>query len=141
MPAIQDNDFNLGESVAILHYLGRKGVMKSLYPAEEDLLARMNEYLEWQHLNTRANCSTYFLHYWLKPLMSNKPADEGKGKEIRKRMEKTLDEIENLWIGDKKFIAGDKLTAADIFAACELEQPSKRFKHNLKSISKNYFNL
>lgn len=41
-------------------------------------------------------------------------------------MNKTLDEIEQIWLdnGKKNYIAGgDKISVADIVAVCELEQP------------------
>lgn len=38
-------------------------------------------------------------------------------------MESCLDDIENLWLSQGKFIAGDEITVADLFAACEIEQP------------------
>lgn len=35
-----------------------------------------------------------------------------------------LDQIEELWLSQgRKYIAGDDISVADIFAACELEQP------------------
>lgn len=58
-------------------------------------------------------------------MLNGKAPDAKKGDEIRKRMEKTLDDFELIWLKENKFLAGDKLTAADIWAACELEQPSK----------------
>lgn len=39
-------------------------------------------------------------------------------------MEIDLNLIENLWLKDTKFLAGNNLTAADIFGACEIEQIS-----------------
>ena len=40
-------------------------------------------------------------------------------------METTIKQIEQIWLdnGNKKFILGDKISVADIFACCELEQP------------------
>lgn len=128
LPAIQDNQFNLSESIAILHYLDRKQEypgLKALYPDNIQQKALIDEYLEWQHLNTRSNCAFYFIYNWLLPMMSGKAPEPKKGEQILKRMEKTLDDLENIWLKENKFLTGDKLTAADIWAACELEQPSK----------------
>lgn len=36
-----------------------------------------------------------------------------------------LDKIEELWLSQGKYIVGDQLTVADLFAACEIEQPRK----------------
>lgn len=40
-------------------------------------------------------------------------------------MEKSLDTLENVWLNssDRKFLASEEISFADILAACELEQP------------------
>ena len=40
-------------------------------------------------------------------------------------METCLEEMERIWLknGEKDFIAGGKISVADILAACEMEQP------------------
>ncbi|CAG2068140.1 unnamed protein product, partial [Timema podura] len=63
VPVIVDGNFPLTESVAILRYLCReKNVTDHWYPRDSKLQAKVDEYLEWQHLDTRLNCSTYFLN-------------------------------------------------------------------------------
>ncbi|KAF5271254.1 hypothetical protein FQR65_LT10558 [Abscondita terminalis] len=39
------------------------------------------------------------------------------------RMVDCINDFEALWLSSGPYIAGDTLTAADIWAACELEQP------------------
>lgn len=34
-----------------------------------------------------------------------------------------LDQIENIWLKDKAFLANKEISVADIVAACEIEQP------------------
>lgn len=68
------------------------------------------------------------------PMLMGKVPEPEKAKQILQRMEATLDDLENIWLKDRKFLAGDKLTAADIWAACELEQPSK-----LKGVTRMVF--
>lgn len=41
-----------------------------------------------------------------------------------KNLQKALNELEELWTGTE-YIAGDKLTIADVFAACDIEQTSE----------------
>jgi len=49
-------------SVGILRYLCReKNVQGHWYPEDSKLQAKVDEYLEWQHLDTRLNCSMYFM--------------------------------------------------------------------------------
>jgi glutathione S-transferase len=50
-------------SVGILRYLCReKNVEDRWYPADSKQQAKVDEYLEWQHLDTRLSCATYFQH-------------------------------------------------------------------------------
>lgn len=45
--------------------------------------------------------------------------------ELQNEMENNLKLVENVWLKDKDFLTGNKLTAADLFGACEIEQTSK----------------
>uniref|UniRef100_T1HZZ7 GST N-terminal domain-containing protein n=1 Tax=Rhodnius prolixus TaxID=13249 RepID=T1HZZ7_RHOPR len=61
VPVIDDNGFILTESIAILRYLCReRPVPDHWYPKNSQLRARVDEYLEWQHNETRAHCALYF---------------------------------------------------------------------------------
>lgn len=58
-------------------------------------------------------------------MLSGNPPDE---KTVAKRMRDmlvTLDKLENVWLKDKPFLTGDKISIADILGACEIEQPRK----------------
>lgn len=129
VPVIDDNGFKLAESVAILHYLDRKHEfpgLKTLYPESINEKALVDEYLQWQHLNTRANCAMYFIYHWMLPMLNGSVPEAKKSRDITARMERTLDDLENIWLKEgQRFLTGDRLTAADIWAACELEQPSE----------------
>ena len=72
----------------------------------------MDEYLHWQHMNTRVACVSYFkvicffpvirVHFiyiplqakWLTPVFTQKLPDEKKVAQRFKAMSKTLDDIE-----------------------------------------------
>lgn len=95
----------------------------SIYPSELKARAQVDEYLEWQHNNTRLTCAMYFQLMWLLPKMFGKESNAKQIAESKKRMEACLDQIENIWLADNKFIVGNTLSAADVFAACEIEQP------------------
>lgn len=48
-------------SVAILRYLCKEfTVANHWYPKDSKAQAKVDEYLEWQHLNTRLCCASYF---------------------------------------------------------------------------------
>lgn len=94
-----------------------------LYPSDLRSQAQVDEYLEWQHNNTRATCAHFFQLVWLRPKFFGAEVNPKQVAGAKKLMESCLDTIENTWLADKKFITGNTMTAADIFAACEIEQP------------------
>lgn len=128
VPAIVDNGFQLSESVAIFRYLANRNKIEDhWYPKDDQVRARIDEYLEWQHVNTRQTCAQYFILKFLKPrTIGHSAGDEHIIASAEKQMNKTLDQIENLWLQPGKFISGnDQMSFADVLAACEIEQPSK----------------
>lgn len=126
VPVIKDGDFILTESVAMFRYLAReKSVADHWYPSDSKAQAKVDEYLEWQHLNTRMMCAGYFIERWLKPMMTKK-FNEKSVAATKKTMEACLDDFERVWLegGKKKYVVGDKISVADILAVCEMEQPT-----------------
>lgn len=129
VPAIVDKDFKLSESVAIFRYLSAKNeIADNWYPQDLQLRGRIDEYLEWQHANTRMTCSYYFILKYLKPRTTGKePGDDQVVMSSLRQMEDTLDTMEDLWLSDKPntFVGGlEQISFADLLAVCELEQPS-----------------
>ncbi|XP_059618282.1 glutathione S-transferase theta-1 [Phlebotomus argentipes] len=123
VPCINDNGFKLSESVAIVRYLASKhNIPDNWYPTDAKKQAQVDEYLEWQHNNTRISCALYFQLLWLKPLMTGKKPTPEAVAEHQKRVEDTLNVIENVWLAKTPFLAGNEVTVADIWAACEIEQ-------------------
>ena len=59
------------------------------------------------------------------PIMADKPINKEELEKFWTRMNKTLDQIEQIWLdnGKNQYILGDKISVADIVAVCELEQP------------------
>lgn len=73
VPCIDDNGFKLSESVAIFRYLAHENKDKfedNWYPVDVKKRALVDEYMEWQHNNTRMTCAMFFQTKWLIPLMS-----------------------------------------------------------------------
>ncbi|KAJ8971842.1 hypothetical protein NQ317_001555 [Molorchus minor] len=61
VPFIHDGNFRLTETVGILRYLTREYPTEDhWYPNDSKQQAKVDEYLEWQHLNTRLFCASYF---------------------------------------------------------------------------------
>lgn len=124
VPVIEHNGFKLTESVAIMRYLAREfPVADHWYPRDSRRQARVDEYLEWQHNNTRFHCAMYFQVKWLHPILAGEPPKERRVQSFEKRMVECLDNIENLWLGKSEFLAGKEISVADILGVCELEQP------------------
>ena len=127
MPCAQVDGKPLVESLAIMRYLAStQPIEDHWYPKDPYSRAKVDEYLEWQHNNTRLNCVMYFQTKWLIPSMTQSSPNEKRVQSFKGKMETNLQEIENIWLdgGKKNFIAGDELSVADIWACCELEQPS-----------------
>uniref|UniRef100_A0A023F806 glutathione transferase n=1 Tax=Triatoma infestans TaxID=30076 RepID=A0A023F806_TRIIF len=123
VPIIDDNGFVLRESVGILRYLCReKNVADHWYPKDSQRQAKVDEYLEWQHLGTRLGCGMYFRLMWLEPLATGRTPDIKDIQRCKTQMTNACDIIENVWLKNK-FICGDEITIADVLAAAELEQP------------------
>ncbi|KAL3273242.1 hypothetical protein HHI36_014696 [Cryptolaemus montrouzieri] len=122
VPFIHDNDFILSESVAILRYISRQyGLGEEWYPRGSKEQALIDEYLEWHHLNTRLHL-TIKQYAWIDPTTGEKP-DLNQLETWKKSVHTTMDKIEELWLKNHKYICGDTMTVADLFAACEIEQP------------------
>ncbi|GLV32972.1 Glutathione S transferase T3 [Carabus blaptoides fortunei] len=123
VPAIEHDGFKLVESVAILRYLVRAGqVADHWFPKDSRKQAKVDEYLAWQHHNTRFLCNFYFQRKYLTPIRTGVPMKEEHIQDSEDRLVGCLEKIENMWLDKQKFLAGDDITVADILAACELEQ-------------------
>jgi glutathione S-transferase len=127
-PCIDDNGFKLAESVAVFRYIvaSNPTVADHWYPKDIKERARVDEYLEWQHNNTRVACAGFFRTKYIEPMLKWKNPPSAKKIEASKvLMEKTLDSLENIWLEDqsKAFLATKEISFADILASCELEQP------------------
>lgn len=95
-----------------------------------------------QHSNTRTTCSYYFILKYLKPRMAGKaPDDEYVAEASKKQMDDTLNTIEKLWLHeDKPFMGGsNEVSIADLFGACEIEQPRKiHIVHFMRVLSNSF---
>lgn len=138
VPCIVDSDgFQVAEVTAILQYLcdsapehGRQPqIAGHWYPRDVRQRARVNEYLSWQHVNTRNTCTTYFRLCWMVPHLQGRTVSEARKREARDLMAQALDVIETVWLagGEEQswLVGSDEITIADLLAASELEQLSE----------------
>ena len=119
VPVLEDGDFRLTESSAILKYLAEK-TGSPAYPKDLRQRARVNEMMDW--INTQmCRDFAYGLVYPQIFSMHHRPSDEEQrgtlawAKERSKGWMKVLDES---LIGPKKpYLCGDQITLADYFGA------------------------
>ncbi|XP_046390954.1 glutathione S-transferase theta-1-like [Ischnura elegans] len=123
IPMIIDDGFKLMESVAILRYLcATRNLDDYWYPKDPKLQARVDEYLEWQHIDIRSNTMGYLMNKFMLPAATGVPPDEQLVNRLESNLEQGFDNIENLWLQNgKKYLTGEKMSIADllgVFEAC-----------------------
>lgn len=124
IPAIVHNDFHLAESIAILRYLARAFPVADHWYPKEDLkaIARIDEFMAWHHIGLRLPITKYMLAL-LKPERLGQATlpTEADIAVFKTHMEQALDQIENVWLANTKFIAGNEISIADLMAIGEIE--------------------
>ncbi|XP_034027137.1 glutathione S-transferase theta-3-like [Thalassophryne amazonica] len=126
VPVMKDGDFILTESIAILKYMVQKYptlVADHWMPADLQQRARVNEYLSWQHLNTRALGSKVFLLKAVFPIVMGSDTPKDKLDVAIADLNQALNLLEKKFLQNKSFIAGDKISLADLVAIVEVMQP------------------
>lgn len=126
LPIIDADGFTLTESVAIMRYMAIKNnVVDHWYPrADQQKQAKVEEFLNWQHLCVRKHCVDLFLTKFRSRIgigrFTKEPADEAKLKSLREEISKAVSHIADYFLGDKPFIASDEISIADILGVCEI---------------------
>ncbi|CAH1405488.1 unnamed protein product [Nezara viridula] len=125
VPVIDDNGFIVRESVGILRYLVReKNLPDHWYPKDSLAQARVDEYLEWQHVGLRIHLAMFVRVKKLFPMMTGKPPASNLLERSLKETVNSCNTFEKIYLSsDKKFLFGNELSIADLMAAMELEQP------------------
>ncbi|XP_075424593.1 glutathione S-transferase theta-1-like [Ascaphus truei] len=124
VPALKDGDFTLAESIAILLYLARKyNTPDHWYPSDLQKRARVDEYLSWQHTNTRPQGFKVFWVKFMTPALLGHEASPERLQPILAEFNSTLTQLEEKFLQDKPFLAGDEISLADLVAIVELMQP------------------
>ncbi|GIX77457.1 glutathione S-transferase theta-1 [Caerostris darwini] len=124
VPVLEHNDFVLTESIAMIRYLAREyPIQDKWYPKDSKAQAKVDEYLEWQHLNTRLFGSMIFRQRVIVPMLQQKPVDDVKLEFYKNGFLKVLKEIEEGFLNKHSYISGNNISVADVFCACEIEQP------------------
>ncbi|XP_018421405.1 PREDICTED: glutathione S-transferase theta-2B [Nanorana parkeri] len=124
VPSLKDGDFTMAESTAILLYLANKyKTPDHWYPADLQKRARVDEYLAWQHTNTRPHGSKLFWIKVMTPLILGYEAEPEKLEPVVTEFNNTLTALEEQFLRGKPFVAGDEISIADLVAIVEIMQP------------------
>ena len=106
----------LAESHAILKYLAQKFKINEQWYPREDLAkqAKINQFLDFHHLNTR-RCSYLAFHLLFAPILKtgDPTFDE---KHAYRTVRSALRNFEAIYLQDKKFVGGDQPCIADLVA-------------------------
>jgi glutathione S-transferase len=118
VPMLEDGEFRLTESSAILKYLAEKNDLPS-YPKDLKQRARVNERMDWINTQLCRDLAYGLVYPQIFPFHKRPTDEHQKGQlawaqERAKGWMKILDES---LIGKQQYLAGDKITIADYFAS------------------------
>jgi len=119
VPVLEDGDFRLTESSAILKYLADK-VGSPAYPKDLKQRAKVNEMMDWLNTNFYREYAYNLIYPQLFPHMKRPTEDVQKatlewGKE---RAKGWLQVLNDHWIGpDRQYLCGNQISIADYLGA------------------------
>ena len=119
VPVLEDGDFRLTESSAILKYLAER-FQSSAYPSELKARARVNETMDWINTQLCRDLAYGFVYPQIFPTHKRASEELQKGtlawaKERAQGWMKVLDE--NLLGPDRTYLCGASISIADYFGA------------------------
>ena len=118
VPVLEDGDFRLTESAAIVRYLADKAG-SAAYPKDLKLRARVNEMMDWFNSNSYKDFA-YGLIYPQAFPSHKRPGDDVQAGTLAWGKQKTegwLKILDQQLLGNKKFLCGDSITLADYMGA------------------------
>jgi glutathione S-transferase len=119
VPVLEDGDFRLTESSAILKYLAEKSGSPA-YPAELRQRARVNERMDWINTQLNRDLAYGFVYPQIFP-MHKRRSDEAQAATLawgRERAQGWLKVLDQHLLGPKNaWLCGDRITVADYFGA------------------------
>eukprot|EP00164_Ancoracysta_twista_P001182 GFYU01001553.1.p1 GENE.GFYU01001553.1~~GFYU01001553.1.p1 ORF type:complete len:227 (-),score=79.83 GFYU01001553.1:130-810(-) len=124
VPFLQDGDFGVYESGAIMRYLCNKYTDKvpdHWYPRDLQGRALVDQYLDWHHTNTRKGVLFFFHRYAAKAVFGIEPVESRK-KEGLDMYTKVIKFINDNNLAKNDFVAGPQMTVADLQLYAEIGQ-------------------
>ena len=119
MPTLEDGDFHLWESNAILQYLAQKNPESGLYPTDIQGQADVTRWFQWNSAHMGAAIRPYMYERMVKPMMMGQPTDE----EVVAKAEPDFKRFAGVLEGHLSkhdFLVGNKLSVADFAVAANL---------------------
>lgn len=114
VPTLEDGDFTLWESNAIVRYLCARHAHGTLYPADLQARADAERWMDWQTTNATAAMRDAF---W--QLVRTRPAErDQKALDASVAASETKARILNAHLSTRPYMTGESFTMADIPMAC-----------------------
>lgn len=126
VPVLADGDLVLKESMSIFRYLAAtQPIPDHWYPVSDPVRsAVVEEYLHWQHFNTRANGAGIFLSSFIIPTQTKRPPNFKSVHKYVKQFYETCSDLEEVFLKNGNYIGNrDEISVADLAACAELWQP------------------
>ena len=118
VPVLEDGDFRLTESSAILKYLADK-VDSPLYPKDLKARSRVNERMDWVNTQLCRDLAYGTVYPQIFP-MHKRRSDEAQSAQLQwgcERAQGWLKIMDQHLLGGQRFLCGDAMTIADYFAS------------------------
>jgi glutathione S-transferase len=126
MPALRDGDYSLADSSAIIHYLEAKQPEPPMIPADPKLRGKTIWYEEFADTILVSCGVKIFFNRIVAPRFMGRPGDEEAAVQAELNdLPPILDYLEKVVPSDDGYLAGDRLTLADIAVA----GPFANFRH------------
>ena len=117
-PVLQDGDFLLWESNAIMQYLSSQKPDNNLWPASPRIQADIARWQFWQATHWGPPCGVMNFQRLIKPLIGETP-NEAAIEKARKDFA-TNAEVLNQHLRDRRWLVGDNITLADLAVGAPL---------------------
>jgi glutathione S-transferase len=118
VPMIEDGDFRLTESSAILKYLAEK-TGSPAYPKDLKARARVNERMDWINTQLCRDLAYGLVYPQIFP-NHKRPSDEHQKGQLawaQERAKSWMKILDESLVGKQKYLCGDQITIADYFAS------------------------
>jgi len=133
IPVMKEGDFILRESEAIIKYvMDTRKVGDAYYPKDAKTRALINRYMAFHHSTFRPKLASAFVHCLFPEVF---PADQDA---LCIGVNEACDKLQKFYLQGKKYIVGESLTIADIFAVNELVTVYETTGFNFKKFPEVY---